>query len=258
MPSLLLGLVLFACIGATDADGPDDPAPAEVPPTPEPPEVPANPDWPAPTEERYAGSHILVAWKGAVDAPQSVTRSESEARALAEELRSRATPETFADLAAQHSDGRSAPRGGRLGTWRTGTMVPDFERAIASVAPGEVGPLVRTPFGWHVVLREAVEEVSVAHILVAFQGGLQPGAERSRDDARTRAEQLLAEIEGGADFAEVARENSDDDSARQGGSLGRIARGQMVPAFEDAAFGLKPGETTIVESPYGFHIVRRE
>ncbi len=260
MPSCLLAFFAFvACTGPTDAAGPESPQPPSPASEPdaEEPRPAANPDWPDPTEERYAGSHILIAWKGAVDAPPDVARSESEARALAVDLQKAATPSTFADLAQKHSDGPSAARGGRLGTWRTGTMVPDFERAVASVEPGVVGPIVRTPFGWHVVLREAVEEVSVAHILVAYQGALESEVERSKEDARARAEALLAEIEAGADFSVVAREQSDDDSARQDGNLGVVSRGQMVPAFEDAAFAAKPGETRLVESPYGFHILKR-
>ncbi|MCB9676799.1 MAG: peptidylprolyl isomerase [Alphaproteobacteria bacterium] len=242
---------LLACSSPSRSS---DPAPSPMPAV----EEPEPPQWPDPTEPRYAGSHILITWKGAVGAPPDVTRSEDEARALAEDLRSRVTPETFAALARERSEGPSAPRGGHLGTWLTGTMVPDFERAVASVQPGEIGPVVRTPFGWHVVMREPVVEVAVSHILVGYAGALQSDATRSREDARTLAEGLRAKVLGGTPFEVVARESSEDSSATRGGDLGLVARGQMVPGFEDAAFALDEGAVSeVVETPYGFHVLKR-
>ncbi|MEZ4319773.1 MAG: peptidylprolyl isomerase [Myxococcota bacterium] len=251
---LTWAILVLACAQTPDPASPG-PEPT-IDPAGDPP--PPAPDWPAPTEPRYAGSHILVAWKGAVDAPPTVTRTESEAKALAERLQREATPESFARLARESSDGPSAARGGRLGTWLTGTMVPDFERAVASVQPGQIGPIVRTPFGWHVVMREPVEQVRVAHILVGFSGALQSTSTRSRDEARALAASLKARLDAGEAFGAVAKEASEDSSAPRGGDLGVISRGQMVPDFEDAAFGLQPGEVSgVVETPYGFHIVER-
>lgn len=233
--------------------------PSPPPPAPEPiPEEPAPPPLPDPTEPRYAGSHILLSWKGAVQAPPGVTRSREEARARAAELHLRALSGDFAALAEEHSDGPSAARGGRLGTWTTGTMDPAFERAVASVAPGEVGPVVETPFGFHIVRRDAIEEVEIAHLLVGWSGARRSDASRTREQARARIESLRDRLEAGESLSELAREHSDDGSAPAGGSLGRIARGQMVPAFEDAAFVLGVGERSgIVETPYGFHILLR-
>jgi peptidyl-prolyl cis-trans isomerase SurA len=76
--------------------------------------------------------------------------------------------------------------------------------------------------------------------------------------ARAEADRALAELRAGADFAVVARRYSDDAATRdEGGDLGWFRRGQMVRAFEEAAFALRPGELSgIVETPFGYHILR--
>jgi peptidyl-prolyl cis-trans isomerase D len=102
----------------------------------------------------------------------------------------------------------------------------------------------------------SAEERRASHILVKADKDA-PKAEREK--ARAKAETLLAEVRKNPDaFAEIARKNSDDEgSAAKGGDLDFFGRGAMVKPFEDAAFGLKPGETSgIVESDFGYHIIR--
>ena len=99
------------------------------------------------------------------------------------------------------------------------------------------------------------EERRASHILVKADKDA-PKAER--DKARAKAEGLLAEVRRNPQaFAEITKKNSDDEgSASKGGDLDFFGRGAMVKPFEDAAFGLKPGETSgIVESDFGFHII---
>ncbi|MBX7220746.1 MAG: peptidyl-prolyl cis-trans isomerase [Blastocatellia bacterium] len=81
----------------------------------------------------------------------------------------------------------------------------------------------------------------------------------TKEEARKKAEDLLKQIQGGADFAKLAGENSDDPGSKtQGGDLGFFKKGQMVPAFDKVAFSLKPGEMapTVVETQFGFHIIK--
>lgn len=210
---------------------------------------------PPPAERHYDASHILVQFEGAVDAPSSVTRSERDAFERAKRLREQAQTD-FAAVARRESDGPSAPRDGRIGIYAVGTMVPAFERAVASVKPGEIGPLVRTPFGWHVVRREAVETVSIRHIQIGFQGARGDTSGRTRAEAQARIDELSHGLTA-ENFAERAAA-SEDATATVGGDLGVIARGQMVPAFEDTAFGLEPGQISgVVETPYGLHLILR-
>ena len=102
----------------------------------------------------------------------------------------------------------------------------------------------------------APEERRASHILVKADKDA-PKAEREK--ARAKAETLLAEIrKNPQSFAELARKNSDDEgSAPKGGDLEFFGRGQMVKPFEDAAFALKPGETSgVVETDFGYHIIQ--
>ncbi len=99
------------------------------------------------------------------------------------------------------------------------------------------------------------EERRASHILI----GVEPGAsEAQKNAARARAEELLAKLKAGADFAALAKADSQDPgSAPSGGDLGFFTRDTMVKPFADAAFALKEGETSgVVESEFGFHIIR--
>ncbi|MEK7402167.1 MAG: peptidylprolyl isomerase [Gemmatimonadota bacterium] len=85
----------------------------------------------------------------------------------------------------------------------------------------------------------------------------KPGA-AARERARLKAESLLVEVKGGADFERVARrESADSGSREQGGDLGWARRGQMVEEFERWMFGLRPGDLSpVVETVHGYHIIR--
>lgn len=212
-----------------------------------------------PTEPTYAATQVVIAYAGAAQAPAAVTRTEAEAKALADQVWRRAKAgEPIESLARELSDAPSAGRGGIVGTWRTTTMVPAFERAVAAVKVGEVTAPFETPFGWHVVRRDAVVEIAARHLLVAYAGAWRSPSTRTKAEAQARIANAQARLDAGEDFAVVARELSDDGTASVGGDLGTIARGQLVPAVEDAAFALAVGQRSgVVESPYGFHLIER-
>jgi peptidyl-prolyl cis-trans isomerase C len=99
------------------------------------------------------------------------------------------------------------------------------------------------------------EAVRASHILIAVP---KNATAEQKAAAKTKAEGLLKQIKGGADFATLAKANSDDPgSAARGGDLGFFEKGQMVPSFDQAAFALKPGQISdLVESPFGYHIIK--
>jgi parvulin-like peptidyl-prolyl isomerase len=81
-----------------------------------------------------------------------------------------------------------------------------------------------------------------------------------KDGVKAQAQSVLDQIKAGADFAEMAKKYGQDGTKDNGGDLGFFAKGEMVPAFEAAAFALKPGEVTpqLVETEYGYHIIKME
>lgn len=103
------------------------------------------------------------------------------------------------------------------------------------------------------------EEVEVSHILVMYKGanGADEAITRTKEEALAKAQDLKRQLDGGANFENIARTNSDGPSAANAGSLGAIARGQLVPAFENVAFTQQAGMISDpVETPFGYHIIR--
>ena len=102
------------------------------------------------------------------------------------------------------------------------------------------------------------DQVRASHILLMYKGSMRSSASRSKDEAQTQIRELETQLQGGADFAELARGHSDCPSKAKGGDLGSFGRGQMVGPFEEAAFGLPVGGTSgVVETPFGYHLIRR-
>src|SRR5579862_2855747 len=104
------------------------------------------------------------------------------------------------------------------------------------------------------------EQVSVSHILIKTplpgpDGKVDP---KGVEEARKKAEDVLKQVKAGGNFAELAKKYSEDPgSAKNGGSLGWIGKGRTVPEFEKVAFSLPKGGTSdLVQSSYGFHIIR--
>src|SRR5205809_910251 len=98
---------------------------------------------------------------------------------------------------------------------------------------------------------ETPEQVRASHILLKTEG---------KDDAavKAKAEELLKQARGGADFAELARKSSEDEaSAKNGGDLDYFGRGRMVPEFDSAVFAMQPGTISdLVKTQYGYHVIK--
>ncbi len=101
------------------------------------------------------------------------------------------------------------------------------------------------------------EMIRVRHILIKTEASA-PEAEKKK--AKEKAEEILKKLKGGEDFAKTAAEVSEDPGTKdKGGDLDFFPRGSMIPAFEEAAFALKPGEISgVVETDYGYHIIKME
>ncbi len=205
----------------------------------------------------YHIAHVLVR------VPEQASPDRVEAsRARAEKVRADALAGgDFAKLAAGYSDGPDALKGGDMG-WRERDRLPElFTEAVKSLAPGEVSEVLRSPAGFHVLKlldrRGAggkgapVTQTHARHILVRTNEAV------SEADARQRLGVLRERIVAGADFAELARLNSQDGSAALGGDLNWIHPGDTVPEFERAMDALAPGELSEpVKTPFGWHLIQ--
>ena len=98
------------------------------------------------------------------------------------------------------------------------------------------------------------EAVRASHILILAD---EKADEATKKKARAQIEAVNKRVKAGEDFAQLAKEHSQDGSAAQGGDLDFFGRGRMVPPFEQAAFALKPGEVSdIVTTQFGYHIIK--
>ena len=109
-------------------------------------------------------------------------------------------------------------------------------------------------YGRHLSDYRVPDRVKVAHILFKTTG--KNPAEVSTIEKT--AQDVLAQVKSGADFAALAKQHSEDTSAQSGGEIGWIVRKQTVQEFEDAAFSMKPGEVRLVKTIYGVHIIKVE
>jgi len=104
-------------------------------------------------------------------------------------------------------------------------------------------------------------EITARHILIMYEGAAAASAEitRTKEEAQAFAEKVLQMVKDGGDFAELAKQYSDGPTKVRGGLLTPFGRGKMSKNFEDAAFALKKGEVSgVVETEFGFHIIKRE
>ena len=146
------GMPGLASTGSPATSKPADAKPPEPKPaTPQPPQMPQRPD----AREMFGAKHLLVMYKGGMRAPENVTRTKDEAKARAEEaLKKAKAGAKFEDLVTEYSDEPGAgQRGGDLGKFPKGRMVPAFQDGLEKTKVGQVSDLVETPFGYHVILR---------------------------------------------------------------------------------------------------------
>ena len=210
-----------------------------------------------PEGAEYNLAHILVR------VPEQASPERiREARTRAEKALADAKSEpSFARVAASYSDAPDALQGGALG-WRSSDRLPElFAATLAAMKPGDVSDILRSPAGFHILklierrgagAAAPVRQTHVRHILVRTNEMV------SESDARRKLQDLRERIvSGGADFAELARTNSDDGTAARGGDLEWVYPGDTVPEFERAYEDLNIGEVSQpVRTPFGYHLIQ--
>ena len=206
-------------------------------------------------ETEYHLAHILVL----VPEQASAEQIEARRKRAEEALRSIKSGADFAQIAAGYSDAGDALQGGNLG-WRSGARLPTvFTDTIREMKPGQVSGVLRSAAGFHIVkLIEkrshdepmVVDQTHARHILVRVN------ELTSEAEAKAKIERLKDRIEGGADFAELAKLNSEDASAPKGGDLGWLGPGDTVPEFEEAMSKLAVNQVSApVRTPFGWHLI---
>lgn len=151
---LLLLLLASGCV-VTTLEGPGEP-PRVAPPPGRAAELKAANEAPVEAGPEMIGArHLLVAYRGAMRASPTITRTKDEARVRAQEALEKARGgAAFEELVKEYSDEPgAAERGGDLGKFNRSTMVRQFADAAFKLAPGELSDLVETPFGFHVIQR---------------------------------------------------------------------------------------------------------
>ena len=167
----------------------------------------------------------------------------------------------FARLAAAHSAGENALEGGEIGWRKAAQLPPPFDSMIGALSVGQVTEPVRTPAGF--ILIKLVdkrggdsgllrEEFHVRHIL------LKPSEIRSDEQTRMLAERLYERLQGGEDFAALAKSFSEDPgSALNGGDLNWVDPGALVPEFRAVMSETPPGQLSQpFRSPFGWHVLQ--
>lgn len=178
------------------------------------------------------------------------------------QIRDRAVKgDDFAMLAAQYSTEPSAKeRGGNLGYFTSLQMVYSFEDLAYKTPVGEISPIIRTRFGYHILKvldkRASRGKVKVSHIMVRATEGMN---EEDSLAARAKAFEIYQSVKSGADWNENCAQFSDDlDTRNKGGNLPLFGIGSMITSIEEASFALQNvGDISEpVQTPYGWHIIR--
>jgi peptidyl-prolyl cis-trans isomerase SurA len=206
-------------------------------------------------ETEYRLAHILVA----VPEQASSDQIDNRRQRAEEALRSIKSGADFAQVAAAFSDATDALQGGSLG-WRSGARLPTvFAEAVRQQKVGTVSGVLRSAAGFHIVkLLEKrshddatlVDQTHARHILVRVN------ELTSEAEAKSKIERLKDRLDTGANFADLAKLNSEDASAAKGGDLGWLSPGDTVAEFDEAMKKLQPNQVSPpVRTSFGWHLI---
>lgn len=201
--------------------------------------------------------HILVR------VPENASPEQLDARKkrAEEALAQLKAGKEFAQVSVSFSDAPEALTGGALGHRAQDRLPQLFTDAAARLKTGEVSEIVRSSNGFHilkVIERRSAGAAPVAQQTRARHILLKTSALVTSDQARRRlADMRERVVNKAAEFADLARQHSDDGSKDKGGDLGIIYPGDTVPEFEKAMDELKPGEISApVQSQFGWHLIQ--
>jgi peptidyl-prolyl cis-trans isomerase SurA len=216
-----------------------------------------NPQSRADMDVTYNLSHILIGIPESAS-PEAIQAAKKRADDILRQLKAGAD---FEQIAVSYSQGADALKGGSLGWKKPGELPELFLSALSSLSPGGISEILRSPNGFHILKlndkrgaaqAEAVTQTHVRHIL------LRTSEIQSLEDARQKLLNLRERVENGDDFAALARAHSEDSgTAANGGDLGWVNPGMMVPEFEKAMNALKPNQLSQpVRTSFGLHLIQ--
>jgi peptidyl-prolyl cis-trans isomerase SurA len=209
------------------------------------------------SQAEYRLGHILILAPEAAS-PEQLAKLRAKADKAAADLRAGVS---FDQVSAAYSDAQNALQGGDMG-WRGGAKLPDlFTKAVKSLQVGDITPVLRSANGFHILKLNdkrgvetglVVSQTKARHILLKVNEVV------SEQDAHVRLLELRDRlVNGGADFANLAKLHSADLSASKGGDLGWLNPGETVPEFERAMNALAPGGISEpVRSQFGLHLIQ--
>ncbi len=207
-------------------------------------------------KDEYEISHILIRTRED-SSPEELQRLRSKAEQALKQLQAGTD---FAQVSASFSDAPNALEGGALG-WKNSGQIPElFADALKSLQPGQLTPILRSPNGFHILKLTdrrggssptVIQQTHARHILIKLSEVV------SESDAKHRMDDIKERLDNGGNFADLARQYSEDGSASNGGDLGWLNPGDTVPEFEKVMNALKDNEISQpVRTPFGWHIIQ--
>lgn len=219
----------------------------------------ANPDQGEAVAVEVSISHIVLRVPEQAS-PDQLMRIGARARTALDQLR---RGDDFAKVAASFSDAPDGLSGGVMGRRPLDRLPALYADAVKKLKPGELSEILRSPAGFHIVklvemtgssaakAPTSLKQTRARHILIKVNEIV------SETEARRKLLAIKERLENGADFAELARLNSNDLSAAKGGDLGWLYQGDTVPEFEKAMDALRINQISEpIQSPFGFHLIQ--
>lgn len=206
--------------------------------------------------DEYNIGHILIRVPEQAS-PEELKKLRAKAEDALKKLQGGAD---FGQVSAGVSDAPNALEGGKLG-WKKPTDLPElFQNALKPLKMGELSDILRSSNGFHILKMLdrrgsstplIIQQTLARHILV------KPSEVLSDSDAQHRMNDIKERLDNGGNFAELARQYSEDGTANKGGDLGWVNPGDTVPEFEKVMNELKPGQISEpIKSRFGWHIIQ--